>query len=86
MPPDPDDDEDKDEEGSGETDWLALWALCVTNGITDSEWPYVTIPKIRALMKIKNLKEEFEIVLHGGKVEKKAKKAVYLSDLGIHRR
>jgi hypothetical protein len=45
----------------------------------------MTIPKIRALMKVKNLNREFEIILHGGKVEnKKPKKAKYLSDLGYY--
>lgn len=46
----------------------------------------MTIPKIRALMKERRRSREFEIVLHGGKVEgdmQEAKKAVYLSDLGI---
>ena len=44
----------------------------------------MTIPKIRALMKERRRSREFEIVLHGGKVEnQEPKKAVYLSDLGI---
>jgi len=46
----------------------------------------MTIPKIRALMKERQRLQEFEIVLHGGKVEsssQEAKKAVFLSDLGI---
>ncbi|MFB5761102.1 hypothetical protein [Paenibacillus medicaginis] len=90
FPPDPDsadEDEDEPEEDEGndhETDWLELWALCISNGITDSEWPNMTIPKIRALMKAKNKNREFEIILHGGKVEnKKPKKARKLSDLGF---
>ncbi|WP_391573871.1 hypothetical protein [Cohnella sp.] len=81
IPPDP---EANEEEGEGETDWLALWALCIGNGVTDSEWPHMTIPKIRALMKARNKKEEFEIVLHGGEVKKKPKKAMYLSDVGFY--
>ncbi|OPA77470.1 hypothetical protein BVG16_13525 [Paenibacillus selenitireducens] len=91
FPPDPDEDmdEDTDEEADGEsrkdTDWMGMWALCVSNGITDSEWINMTIPKVRALMKAKNRKEEFEIMLHGGKIEnKKPKKAKYLSDLGFY--
>lgn len=45
----------------------------------------MTIPKIRALMKGKNKNREFEIIMHGGKVQnKKAKKAKYLSDLGYY--
>jgi hypothetical protein len=85
LPPDPDaDDEDEDEgDGEKETDWLAMWALCVSNGISDSEWPNTTIPKIRALMKARNKKEEFEIIMHGGEIKKKPKKAMYLSDLGF---
>ncbi|MCP3778810.1 hypothetical protein ABEW24_23845 [Paenibacillus jamilae] len=44
----------------------------------------MTIPKIRALMKAKNRNREFEIILHGGKVEnKKPKKVKSLSDLGF---
>jgi hypothetical protein len=85
MPPDPELDEDDDDESDkGETDWLGMWALCVSNGISDSEWPSMTIPKIRALMKAKNRKEEFEITMHGGEVKKKPKKAKYLSDLGFY--
>jgi hypothetical protein len=89
MPPDPDSDDDEDEvEGQvnnkNNTNWLELWALCVGNGISDSEWEGMTIIKIRALMKSKNKQREFEIVLHGGKVKnKKPKKAIYLSDLGF---
>lgn len=53
-------------------------------GISDSEWGNMTIPKIRAISKEKKQKREFEIVLHGGTVEKnKPKKAKYLSDLGF---
>ncbi|KKD53962.1 MULTISPECIES: hypothetical protein [Paenibacillus] len=71
-------------ENDHETDWLELWALCISNGISDSEWPNMTIPKIRALMKAKNRNREFEIILHGGKVEnKKPKKVKSLSDLGF---
>ncbi|MFF2015011.1 hypothetical protein [Paenibacillus sp. NPDC058177] len=63
---------------------MNLWALCISNGISDTEWPNMTIPKIRALMKAKNKKEEFEVILHGGEVgSKKPKKAKYLSDLGF---
>lgn len=65
---------------------MALWALCITMGVPDSEWENLTYPKIRALSKAKNRKEEFDIILHGGKVEKKAKKAKSLSDLGIFSR
>jgi hypothetical protein len=85
FPPDPDADDDPDEEEAdkGETDWMRLWALCISNGISDGEWTNMTIPKIRALMKEKDRKREFEIILHGGKVEGKPKKAKYLSDLGI---
>jgi hypothetical protein len=61
-----------------------MWALCVSNGISDSGWDNLTIPKIRALMKVKNKQQEFEIVLHGGEVKnKKPKTAKYLSDLGF---
>ena len=61
-----------------------MWALCIANGISDTEWPYMTIPKIRALMKVKNKQSEFEITLHGMQVKsKKTKKAKYLSDLGF---
>jgi len=52
-------------------------------GISDSEWENLTYPKIRALAKLKNRKEEFDIILHGGSVDKKPKKAKSLSDLGI---
>ncbi|KGP81836.1 MULTISPECIES: hypothetical protein [unclassified Paenibacillus] len=78
---DTDDEEESDHPG---TDWLGLWALCISNGISDTEWPNMSIPKIRALMNEKQRSREFEIVLHGGKVEnKKPKKAKYLSDLGF---
>lgn len=91
FPPDPDEEDEEedfdtadDEYGPPETDWLGLWALCVSNGISDSEWPNMTIPKIRALMKEKRRSREFDIALHGGSVEnKKPKKAKYLSDLGF---
>lgn len=88
FPQDPDDeDDDSDDEEESDypgTDWLGLWALCISNGISDTEWPNMTIPKIRALMNEKQRSREFEIVLHGGKVEnKKPKKAKYLSDLGF---
>jgi hypothetical protein len=88
FPQDPDDEEyDSDDEEESDhpgTDWLGLWALCISNGISDTEWPNMTIPKIRALMNEKQRSREFEIVLHGGKVEnKKPKKAKYLSDLGF---
>ncbi|WP_146032504.1 hypothetical protein [Paenibacillus sp. F4] len=54
----------------------------MSNGISDSERPNMTIPTIRALMKAKNRNREFEIILHGGKLEnKKPKKAKSLSDL-----
>jgi hypothetical protein len=63
---------------------MEMWALCVSIGISDSEWEHMTIPKIRALMKVKNKQQEFEVVLHGGEIKnKKAKKARYLSDLGF---
>ncbi|GGF72875.1 hypothetical protein GCM10010912_17590 [Paenibacillus albidus] len=63
---------------------MDMWALCVSNGISDSEWINMTIPKIRALMKAKNKNREFEVILHGGEIKnKKPKKAKYLSDLGI---
>jgi hypothetical protein len=93
MPHDPDseDDDVEDEEpgevarGKNETDWLNIWALCIGNGISDSEWEGMTIIKIRALMKSKNKQREFEIVLHGGEVNnKKPKKAKYLADLGFY--
>ncbi len=64
---------------------MALWALCVSMGVSDSEWPNMTIPKIRALSKIKKQQNELEVILHGGKIEKKPKKARLLSDLGIFR-
>ncbi|MCU6797996.1 hypothetical protein OB236_38315 [Paenibacillus sp. WQ 127069] len=87
MPPDEESGADEDEEdngGSKETNWLEMWALCVSVGISDSEWQNLTIPKIRALMKVKNKQQEFEIVLHGGEIKnKKPKKAKYLSDLGF---
>ncbi|MEK3787556.1 hypothetical protein [Paenibacillus sp. FSL K6-1230] len=89
FPPDEDYESDNEEdqeetEDDRETDWLELWALCISEGISDSEWPNMTIPKIRALMKAKNRKREFEIILHGGKVEnKKPKKVKSLSDLGF---
>ncbi|OZQ66060.1 hypothetical protein CA600_12435 [Paenibacillus sp. VTT E-133280] len=58
--------------------------MCVSNGISDSEWINMTIPKIRALMKAKNKNREFEVILHGGEVGiKKPKQAKYLSDLGF---
>jgi hypothetical protein len=76
-------DEEDDENEGPKTDWLGMWALCVSSGISDEEWPNMTIPKIRALMKVRNKKEEFEIVLHGGEIKKKPKKARYLSDLGF---
>jgi hypothetical protein len=62
---------------------MDMWALCVSNGISDTEWINMTIPKIRALMKAKNKNREFEIILHGGKIKQKPKRAKYLSDLGI---
>ena len=61
-----------------------MWALCISMGVSDSEWENLTYIKIRALAKAKNRKEEFEIVIHGGTIEKKAKKARTLSDLGIY--
>jgi hypothetical protein len=76
--------EEEEEEGHKETNWLEMWALCVSNGITDSEWEHMTIPKVRALMKVKNKQREFEIVLHGGKIKnKKVRKAKFLSELGF---
>lgn len=89
FPPDPESDDDDEESEDGEvdqpgTDWMGLWALCISNGISDTEWPNMTIPKIRALMNEKQRSREFEITLHGGSVEnKKPKKAKYLSDLGF---
>ncbi|OKP95383.1 hypothetical protein A3849_26225 [Paenibacillus sp. P46E] len=62
-----------------------MWALCVSNGISDSEWTNMTIPKIRTLMKAKNKNREFEIILHGGEIEdQKPKKVKYLSDVGFY--
>ncbi|WP_311077922.1 hypothetical protein [Paenibacillus polymyxa] len=46
----------------------------MSNSISDSERPNMTIPKIRALMNAKNRNREFEIILHGGKVENKKTK------------
>jgi hypothetical protein len=88
MPHDPDSGDDVDEEeapvSKNETNWLELWALCIGNGISDSEWEGMTIIKIRALMKSKNKQREFEIILHGGEIKnKKPRKAKYLSDLGF---
>jgi hypothetical protein len=83
MPSDESDYDEEDEGDNTETNWLDMWALCVSNGIADSEWENVTIPKVRALMKAKNKHQEFEVVLHGGEIKnKKARKARYLSDLG----
>ncbi|MMZ61908.1 hypothetical protein D1872_240830 [compost metagenome] len=62
---------------------MELWALCVSMGIPDNQWEHMTIPKIRALSKVKKVQNEFEVILHGGKIEKKPKKAKFLSDLGI---
>ncbi|MEC0169719.1 hypothetical protein [Paenibacillus graminis] len=89
FPPDPEsdkgEDDDEDQEDKQETNWLEMWALCVSNGISDSEWIDMTIPKIRALMKAKNKNREFEIILHGGEIEvKKPKKVKYLSDVGFY--
>ncbi|MGC5773612.1 hypothetical protein [Paenibacillus pabuli] len=88
FPQDPDDEDDdlddSEESDHPGTDWMGLWALCISNGISDTEWPNMTIPKIRALMNEKQRSREFEITLHGGSVEnKKPKKAKYLSDLGF---
>lgn len=90
FPPDPDSEDDEDGDSEGEenehpgTDWMGLWALCISNGISDAEWPNMTIPKIRALMQEKQRSREFEIAIHGGQVEnKKPKKAKFLSDLGF---
>ena len=84
--PPPEDDDSDDEEDEQEykgTDWMALWALCVSMGIPDRDWENVTIPKIRALSKIKKQQNELEVILHGGTINKKPKKAKFLSDLGI---
>lgn len=62
---------------------MALWALCISMGVLDSEWQNLTYPKIRALAKAKNRQEEFEITMHGGTIQKKPKKAKTLADLGI---
>jgi hypothetical protein len=85
FPPDPDAEEDdsEDNESGEQTDWLALWALCISMGVPDSEWENMTYPKIRALSKLRNRMEEFDIILHGGKIDKKPKKAKTLADLGI---
>jgi hypothetical protein len=61
-----------------------MWALCVSNGISDSEWEHMTIPKVRVLMKVNNKEREFNVILHGGEIKnKKARKAMFLSDLGF---
>lgn len=90
FPPDPDSDEDEDEDdegGSTETDWMKMWALCVSSGIPDSQWEHMTIPKIRALRLEKNKKQEFEILLHDKQIEnKRPKKAKFLSDLGFYQK
>jgi hypothetical protein len=87
IPPDPEhdnEDEEEDEDGHKETNWLEMWALCVSNGISDSEWEHLTIPKVRALMKVKNKQQEFDVVLHGGEIKNnKARRAKNLSDLGF---
>ncbi|ASA20949.1 hypothetical protein B9T62_09220 [Paenibacillus donghaensis] len=62
---------------------LDAWALCVTLGVPDSEWENMTFPKIYALKRIRKRNQEFQIALHGGEIEKKPKKAKYLSDIGI---
>lgn len=61
-----------------------MWALCISMGVPDSEWENLTYIKIRALAKAKNRNEEFEVTIHGGTIEKKAKKARTLADLGIY--
>lgn len=53
-------------------------------GISDSDWQNLTFLKIKAITKLKNRLDEFEVIMHGGKIEKKPKKAKYLSDLGIY--
>ncbi|MDB5053273.1 MAG: hypothetical protein JWM44_1323 [Bacilli bacterium] len=89
IPPDDDpDDEDDDEDSEGEEtsdvgpNFLKLWATAVLCGISDSEWENVTVLKIRALNKARREREKFEIKLHGMELNKTAKKAKYLSDLG----
>jgi hypothetical protein len=62
---------------------MKLWAITVLCGIADSEWQNMTIPKIRALNKARREREELDIIMHGGEIKKKPKKAVYLSDLGF---
>lgn len=85
-PSDEDEDEDDDDQDKGKsTDWMELWALCVSMGIPDDKWEHITIPKIRALSKIKQKQNELEVILHGGEINKKPKKAKFLSDLGIFR-
>ncbi|GGF86916.1 hypothetical protein GCM10010913_05500 [Paenibacillus aceti] len=54
-------------------------------GVPDDQWENMTIPKIRALSKIKKQQNELEVILHGGEINKKPKKAKFLSDLGIFR-
>lgn len=77
-------DEAEDEPKDKETNWMSLWALCVSMGVPDSEWPDMTIPKIRALSKEKDRNYEFEVTLHGGTLKnKKPKTAKSLSDLGF---
>jgi hypothetical protein len=65
ITPDEETDSDEEEEdgSSKETNWLEMWALCVSNGISNSEWERMTIPKVRALMKVKNKQQEFEVIL-----------------------
>ncbi|WP_120462527.1 hypothetical protein [Paenibacillus aceti] len=64
---------------------MELWALCISMGVPDDQWENMTIPKIRALSKIKKQQNELEVILHGGEINKKPKKAKFLSDLGIFR-
>lgn len=88
MPPDPDvesdDEEDEDETEKVKNDFMNLWAMAVRNGVADSEWQNLTIPKIRSLGKANSKDVEFQIKIHGGEIKnKKPKKVKFLSDLGF---
>lgn len=83
LPDDPDEEAEADEEQT-ETDWTEMWAMCIFCGISDSEWEYMTIPKIRALFKVKRKNDEFQVRLNGGEVEdNRPIKATSLADLGF---
>lgn len=86
FPPDPDAEEEVDNQGTvegREQTLIDVWALCVTLGVPDSEWENMTFPKIYALNRIRKRNQEFQNALHGGEIEKKPKKAKFLSDIGI---